>query len=188
MTSRYPREEALKSHYAANLTYYSSNIQQMLANIGYTDLPDVTSILDVGCGDGRACAALAKLAPAAAIVGIDYCEGRILLARQSIGESDRMKFVHADIHDFVDECLKNNTHYDLVICNEVLEHLEDPRALLDKLQKVTKWVVGSLPINLPYKAHLVVYPTISAIKQAFPEFSVAKMGEHTILEWKGAPQ
>lgn len=181
---RYQKEENLISHYNKNVNYYSTNIDEILSHIGYDDLKDTTSIMDLGCGDGRACFLMAnKAGSGTKIVGIDYSAPRIEKAKKT-STFDNVSFVCGDIHDSLDKLIKEGTVFDLIIANEVIEHLENPREVLDKLQKISKWIVGTVPINLPYIAHLSVWPKVSDIKKTFPDFFLSKMGEHCVIEWK----
>jgi 2-polyprenyl-3-methyl-5-hydroxy-6-metoxy-1,4-benzoquinol methylase len=192
--SRYEKEENLKKHYDSNLVYYSTNIDEILESIGYENIyttnQNTFKVLDLGCGDGRACFKLAKKilntdrkSANFQIVGVDYSQPRIDLANTKTN-SDSIKFVCEDIHNYLDSCIENNIKFDLIIANEVIEHLENPREVVDKLKKISNWVVGTVPINLPYIAHLNVWKTVIDIKTYFNEFFVAKMGAHAILEWK----
>jgi 2-polyprenyl-3-methyl-5-hydroxy-6-metoxy-1,4-benzoquinol methylase len=182
MTSRYSREEALKPHYDETLMYYSTDIKKILERIG--GMPENTkSILDLGCGDGRACLYLASVLPETTkLVGVDYSNPRIEIARLKTTTSN-CKFVRDDIHDFLDACIRHQTKFDLVIANEVLEHLEVPLLVIEKAQQITDCVVGTVPINLPYKAHLHVWKTPADIEQYFKPDRIVRDGGHCILRW-----
>ena len=83
-------------------------------------------VLDVGCGGGLVCEALARAG--AAVTGIDLAEGMIEVAR-----------MHAATHGLdIDyrvasaEALLASSPgaYDVVTCLEMLEHVPEPRAML----------------------------------------------------------
>lgn len=65
------------------------------------------------------------------------------------------KFINKDLHTFVENTTLNPT---LVICVEVLEHLESPKNLLHliKTKMPNSIIIGTVPINMPYIAHLQV--------------------------------
>jgi len=98
-------------------------------------------ILDVGCGTGRhACAAYAL--EAAWVVGTDLSHRELLEARGRLRYHDALgahgggdwSLCRADIHNlpFGDDC------FDLVICSEVLEHVNDDRRAVAELVRVLK--------------------------------------------------
>jgi len=89
------------------------------------------SILDVGCGEGFTLQKLRENKIGKELVGIDF--------------SDRAIQIGKKLHPHIS--LNPGTIYhipfkadsfDLVICSEVLEHLEDPKKALLELQRVTK--------------------------------------------------
>ena len=184
MKCRYQKEEKLIAHYNKNVNYYSTNIDEILAHIGYDDLNNVSSAMDLGCGDGRACFLMAKKASEdTKIVGVDYSAPRIEKANRK-NTHENVSFVCEDIHQYLDNLIEKGETFDLVVANEVIEHLENPREVLDKLQNISKWIVGTVPINLPYIAHLSVWPKVSDIKKTFPDFFLSKMGGHCVIEWR----
>lgn len=182
--SAYADERKLVSHYDANLTYYSTDILDMLKLIGHKPpFPRLTRVLDVGCGDGRAIRQLQPLtAKDTSFTGVDYSEPRIRLAI-SQNTSPNVEFVYADVYSYLDHCIDEKQRFDLVVCNEVLEHMARPGLLVQKIKQVTDWCIASCPINLPYIAHLSVFPTVKDIEKTFPDFKVTPMKGHTVMEY-----
>lgn len=89
------------------------------------------SILDVGCGEGFILEKLRESGTGKELTGIDFSESAIRMGRK----------LHPDL------VLKPATVYhipfkansfDLVICSEVLEHLEFPEKALAELERVTR--------------------------------------------------
>jgi SAM-dependent methyltransferase len=77
----------------------------------------LTSVLDVGCGEGRWQPVLHRLRPGAAYLGIDSSG----YAVERFGEERNLRrgsFEHLDLHDFDDP-------FDLVLCADVLHYLGD---------------------------------------------------------------
>ncbi|BCS90018.1 hypothetical protein PSDVSF_32600 [Pseudodesulfovibrio sediminis] len=97
-----------------------------------TDLAPST-IMEVGCGEGE----MIKLAldnTAATIVGADISDAVLATARKNVS-SKRVRLEKMSIYDIpIDQEFKA----ELVVCCEVLEHLEDPRAGLEKLHALTE--------------------------------------------------
>ena len=84
-------------------------------------------VLDVGCGNGHISRGLARLGHE--VVGIDIDSDSITKAKSEVG--DIAKFMVLDTRDLDTQFEEN--YFDTIICSEVLEHLPDPRLLLDQL-------------------------------------------------------
>ena len=103
------------------------------------------TILDVGCGEGFVATAVAKRLPDASLRALDISPAAIEYAR-SHNTSKNLSYEVLDLFSLA----KEPEHYDLVICNEVLEHLNDYDSALKLLcQKAKKTVIISVP-NEPY--------------------------------------
>ena len=193
MKTRYQKEQNLIPHYDKHGYYYSPIGGEVgvpfLKNFFddlYVDIDSINSVLDLGCGDGRLSS---LLSPSKHYVGVDYSGVRIKQARKDYPER---RFYHDDLHGFVDS--NNLNFFDLIVCVEVLEHLEDPRLLLDKLkQKKDKNapIVATIPINLPYVAHLQTWKTEDEIiDHLSPTLMARRRGEssmkmaHWICKWE----
>lgn len=102
--------------------------------------PDVC-LIDVGCGPGVKLSRIARKRPATRIVGIDrtsavtYCR-----AQHTFGE-----WVAADLND---PASVGDVRGDVVVCADVIEHLEHPDRLLQFLRQVTK-PQGRIVISTP---------------------------------------
>jgi hypothetical protein len=55
-----------------------------------------------------------------------------------------LKLIQANFYDFFPE-----TKYDLVLCNQVLEHVDDPRKFAKKLLSIGEVVIASVPYLWP---------------------------------------
>lgn len=90
-----------------------------------------TSILDVGCGEGFTLKKLKDNHIGKKFEGIDSLDSAIAIGKK----------IHPDIDmkigNIYDISYKDNS-FDLVLCTEVLEHLEDPEKALKELKRVTK--------------------------------------------------
>jgi len=99
-------------------------------------------VLDIGCGDGFLLQYL-KDENNALVRGIDVSEEAVRLARERNIEATVGDILEIDI-----ECV-----YDYVVLSEVLEHLDEPEAVITKLNgKFRKALLISIP-NIGYYKH-----------------------------------
>jgi SAM-dependent methyltransferase len=101
-----------------------------------------TCILEVGCGEGYVLAELQRAGIDAELIGVDVSALAIEAARRRVAPS-------AELH--VADARQVRTSFsgrrpELVMMLEVLEHLEDPSAVLDDLAALTtRYVLLSVP-------------------------------------------
>lgn len=129
--------------------YHSGNpvVRKIMQNFESTllDLLNVanpTSIHEVGCGEGYW--VLRWLEQGLAARGSDFSSSVIKLARHNATERNLPEelFKQQSIYDLQFE----QDSADLIVCCEVLEHLEQPEEALSVLQKITqKHVIFSVP-------------------------------------------
>lgn len=101
------------------------------------------NILDVGCGEGFTLARLKKEGIGENLEGVDFVKEAIELGKKT-NPNITLKF--GDIYALQ---YKTNS-IDLVMCTEVLEHLEDPAKALKELLRVSKrYVLVTVP-NEPW--------------------------------------
>lgn len=99
----------------------------------------VKSILDVGCGEGLVLKSLAKNVSTLECHAIDISEAEVIDAKRNIPFCD-VVMGSADQLPFEDNAKE------LVICSEVLEHLENPDAALKEICRVTsKYAILTVP-------------------------------------------
>ena len=106
------------------------------------------NLLDVGCGNGGRTIRLAQYfnIDAGQIYGIDFHEPYL---QQCMNQFNA---VQADIES--GNLPYSNDMFDLVICNQVLEHLKDFHSILYDIVRVTK-PGGYIIIGIPNLAHLI---------------------------------
>jgi len=112
-----------------------------IAEVLKNSLPPNGKILDVGCGNGVISRHLGKLGYN--VLGIDVSEKTIETAR-SLTTLPNVSFQTKS----AEELVASGERYDAVICSEVLEHLNDPGALLDVLYQ-TLAENGKLIVTVP---------------------------------------
>ncbi len=99
----------------------------------------IQTILDVGCGEGFTLAKLKDEHIGKSLEGIEYLDRAIELGKQ---HNPDIKIKKGTIYNLP---YKDNS-FDLIICTEVLEHLEDPGKALKELVRVTrKYCLLSVP-------------------------------------------
>ena len=80
--------------------------------------------LDVGCGGGLLCEAVAKLG--ASVTGVDPCDALIQTAQAHAKASDlNINYQQSELHQH-----HSDTSYDVISCMELLEHVDRPDELL----------------------------------------------------------
>lgn len=97
-----------------------------------------SSVLDAGCGEGESLERLAPLLPDRR-VGVDLLTDSLAFASQRIPDAE---FMSANLLDLP----FGEKEFDLVLCLEVLEHLDEPQAGLAELARVAaRDIVISVP-------------------------------------------
>lgn len=111
---------------------------------------DPKTVLDYGCAHGHYTINLAKRMPQTQFTGIDLAKSNVDIANKW-AISDQLwntAFWHGSI-DGVEDGYDTEAKYDLIIASEVLEHVTDPAAMVNKL---IKWLNpgGTMVISVPY--------------------------------------
>jgi 2-polyprenyl-3-methyl-5-hydroxy-6-metoxy-1,4-benzoquinol methylase len=117
--------------------FFLNNFNQLLLEQVKKIKPD--SILDVGAGEGFTLEIFRKNKIAKKLEGIEYMDEALKLAKRL---HPKVMIKKGDIYNLP---YKANS-FDLIICTEVLEHLEDPKKALEELRRVTKkYLILSVP-------------------------------------------
>lgn len=101
-------------------------------------------ILDAGCGRGFYTYCLTRLCPTAEIVALDASERYLKEAKTSV-DSPRVKWKKGDLTHLP---FPSGT-FDLIICSEVLEHVDDDQKALRELYRVLT-SSGTLLLSVPH--------------------------------------
>lgn len=107
-------------------------------------LEEKSTIVDLGCGDGSFCLTLAN--KGYEVVGVNLHKESIRLVGERATKFNlhtRCKFIQADVFDYKDPA-------DFVIISEIVEHVPDPKKLVDHAASMAnKWVFLTTP-NGPF--------------------------------------
>lgn len=133
-------------------------------------------ILDIGCGEGYITAAIKKAFPGCEIFALDQSISAIKKAVMSFKDID---FIVADAYltPYEREC------FDIVVCNNLWEHVPDPLRLLVEISRITKpggFLIISTPSRYRFSNLLRVLlgkPLEFMSKNHITEYSVGQVAE-----------
>ena len=155
-----PTEAELVEHYDSNLNYASIGFENLMRLIGAfkLNLRRINTVLDLGCGDGRYTEFLSDILRVTAY-GVDYSPARIKKAEE---------LKHYDTNYHCSDIRDSEWEGDLTLMIEVLEHLQNPVEVVQHALKYTKvYMLATVPLNMPYKAHLSVYKSPEEVMKLF---------------------
>jgi 2-polyprenyl-3-methyl-5-hydroxy-6-metoxy-1,4-benzoquinol methylase len=99
------------------------------------------TVLDAGCGEGFVTEWLRGALPEARIAGVDLSEAALARAARRVPEAElRTGDLHALPYP--------DAAFDLVVCTEVLEHVEVPETALRELLRVSR---GQVLVTVPHE-------------------------------------
>ena len=117
-------------------------------------------ILDIGCGGGILSEELSKMG--AKVTGIDSSKKSINIAKKHAKEQDlEIEYINGSILD-----ASNLGSFDCIICFEMIEHVDDPKKLIEKIGTISQ-----------KKSHLFM----STINRNLKSFVFAKIFAEYIL-------
>jgi 2-polyprenyl-3-methyl-5-hydroxy-6-metoxy-1,4-benzoquinol methylase len=117
--------------------FFISNFERTLAK--EIDKLKISSIFDAGCGEGFTLEFLRKQGIGQKYEGIDFLKTAIEIGQKV---HPKVKLVQASIYELP---YKTNS-FDVILCTEVLEHLENPQEAVKELFRVSKkYVLASVP-------------------------------------------
>ncbi len=126
--------------YAKHSESQKSSAEKFINGI---NLQGVTSVLDVGCGDGKITAAIAKALPDGEVIGIDISPSMIDFAHTSFSNYPNLTFL-------VQGAAKVNFHekFDLITSFTVMQWVLEQKQALEGFKKALK-PEGRLCIQMP---------------------------------------
>ena len=108
-----------------------------------SNLDGVNSILDAGCGIGLNILDLRRNFPEIIYTGGELTQGILDLAKKFTGSESKTNYIQLDLSS---ENLNTKDKYDLVLCNQVLEHIENDELAIRNLCKLSnKYILITVP-------------------------------------------
>lgn len=138
--------EAIPGHGAAFAGYYET---PRLALLDLITQPQVSRVLEVGCGGGANLAEIKRRFPACHTTGVEL-RAEAGLAAQGAGRVDTL--LMGDVLD-TSQVVLPAAAFDLVVLSHVLEHFAQPEVLL---ARVGEWLApgGQVLVALPNVRHI----------------------------------
>lgn len=144
------------------------------AVLDLVERPEGGSLVDIGCGDGALTWLLAREGRHGTTVGVEpETVGRELAEKHCAEMSEQVRFL-------ADSALVRDASADVVVCSEVIEHVDSPDKLLSEITRILKpggRLVVSTPVRLterPFdKEH---------VQEFFPSEFAACVGKHLAVE------
>lgn len=100
-----------------------------------------SNVLDAGCGEGFVHRGMVARGYRGAWTGVDVSDGAVEFAR---GRAPEAAWRAGDLRALPDA----SSHYELVLCSQVLEHIPEPERVRDELARVSaKWLLISVPLE-----------------------------------------
>jgi SAM-dependent methyltransferase len=115
--------------------------------------PEARDVLEVGCGTGYVLAGLHKAFPELRLTGLEAGEEGLVFARQRVPDAT---FVVADART-----LEYDADFDVTCAFDVLEHIDDDRAVLQQLRRADR-SGGGLILTVPQHQWLWSASDVSA--------------------------
>lgn len=123
---------------------------QILRDAAWANMPKGACVLDVGCGTGDNLRYI--LREEASFFGLEYAPKTAEIARTILGERAAIEVGSAT------SIPHKSDRFDLALCIEVLEHVEDDEAACHEIARVLK-PGGTLILSLPYRHWFPYYFT-----------------------------
>lgn len=162
--------QVMWKHHFNIFMYFQSHLQPLFIN--HSKL----SILDIGPGHGFFSYLIKKEFPDYKKIDIvDISDTSLEMTKNIIGfDEDKINYYKKDIFDYDD-----SNKYDFIVLGEVIEHLDNPKQILEKLARLLNpngilWL--TTPTNSPALDHVYLFKTKEEV------FSLVKDSGLTIVD------
>ena len=152
--------------HVGNLVFYNAHLLNLVL---IKKKAEKFRVLDVGCGDGIIARDIASYFENAEIIGLDANVKSLEIAR-SKPHLDNLSYFQVDLAQVSLDELEHFGKFDVVICSEVFEHVEDTAKLLDLIHFTLKkdgYLSFSTPSGWMYRV-----PRIWIVRLALSDPSV----------------
>lgn len=127
--------------------------QQILNLLNKHNLQPVASVCEVGCGAGEILRQLQSLMPAETIFyGYEISPQAVALCKRQ--ENERLSFYCEDLLS------KDTKVFDILLCVDVFEHVEDYMGFLRQLQHKAKYKIFHIPLDMSVQTVLRCTPIV----------------------------
>jgi 2-polyprenyl-3-methyl-5-hydroxy-6-metoxy-1,4-benzoquinol methylase len=138
--------------------------------------------LEIGGGHGLYLNEALRLVPEAGRFDmVDISESSLALAKGII-ENEKVNYFLKNIFDFADD-----EKYDFITMGEVLEHVEDPLSLLNKIHDMLEddgTCFITTPVNAPMIDHIYLFNNTGEIKELFKRAGLKVVKEKIVISEK----
>lgn len=133
------------------------------------DLTNCRRVLEIGCGVGAQISVLARKFPDLMIDGIDLVESQISRAKSVLGDLIASQRVNLNVASAY-KLPFPDSYYDGACIFSVLEHVDNPLAVLNEARRVLK-LGGVLYCTEVFNSGLYIYPNCPAINEYWAAFN-----------------
>ena len=113
--------------------FYQKHLEAFLAEVyALLNTTEASLVLDAGCGEGFVTDYLARQDPDLRLTGVDLSEDAIAYAKEHFG--DRATFRTGSIYKLP----FSDNSFDVIVCSEVLEHLDEPVRAIEEMKRVAR--------------------------------------------------
>lgn len=119
---------------------FLNSFEELLVEIAKES--NIRTICEVGCGEGELLKILHRHFPKATLTACDIAEGEINKAKKN---TENLKVAYS-VQD-AEKLSYKKQEFDLVVCCEVLEHLQHPKKGMKELKRIAKYGVCSVPLE-----------------------------------------
>ncbi|KAE8442948.1 hypothetical protein EG329_002486 [Mollisiaceae sp. DMI_Dod_QoI] len=149
-------------HHASVLRSHSWRTASNSAGYLIPHLKPDMNILDIGCGPGTITVDLATLVPQGRVTGLERTGEVLNQARAHAKEKNvtNIDFVEGDANalDYPDGS------FDVVMCHQVLQHVQDPVGILREMRRVAK-LGGIIAVRESDYGSFVWYPDVEGMEE-----------------------
>ncbi len=122
--------------------FFEESHQEVVEIVGHLISKKPVRILDIGCGDGRLLLNFKQKFPEAELYATNFFETTGISKELTEYQRFILKVCTVEEMDFPDE------YFDVIVSTEVIEHLRDPKVMVEKIQRHLK-TGGAFVVTAP---------------------------------------